>query len=332
MTASELREPVEAASGPLIVALDVGGTKVAAGVVSLPDDGSMPSVSGRRSVPTRAQEGGAALLERMVALAGAVLDECAGRGLAVAGIGIAAAGVPDSRTGRIISATDILPGWAGQDVYGAFRAAYDLPVHMIGDVGAHGLGEAVYGAGRDGGVVLSIGVGTGIGGAIVIGGRLFAGAHGMAGHAGHVASGAGEGFLCSCGTRSGHIEPVASGGGLASLYNATLPEGVRRADDGRDVCLRARRGEAYAVDVLRRGGRALGACVAGMANLIDPDVVVCSGSVVDAGEPWWEGLREGYADGALPLVASVPLRRGSLGGDAPLIGAAHALRTDGVVR
>ena len=329
---------------PAYLAFDIGGTKIASGLVTLPADGcaqgAVPAVSHERAIPTEASRGGDSIRERLVALGAEQLRRAADDGIEVAGIGIAAAGVPDSATGEIVSATDILPGWKGQNLYCAFASVSDLPVYMVGDVGAHGLGEAGYGAGRGAGIVLSIGVGTGIGGAIVVDGRLFQGAHGVAGHAGHVPAALGRGFLCSCGTTDGHIEPVASGTGLRDLYNHRLKElsavrGGADADaspqlpapaaDGADVARRAADGEGLARDTLVDSARALGACIGGMGNLIDPDVIVVSGSVVKAGPFWWDALREGFADSALPLVRPTPLVEGLLGGDAPLIGAAVAV-------
>ncbi|KFI47966.1 ROK family protein [Bifidobacterium biavatii] len=329
-------------SGPVsstYLTFDIGGTKVASGFVTLPiaADGT-PAVTGRCEMPTEAARGGDDLRERIVALAVRQLERAAAEGLTIAGVGIAAAGVPDSETGVIVAATDILPGWCGQRIYDAFARVTDLPVRMIGDVGAHGLGEASYGAGRGKSVVLSIGVGTGIGGAIVTDGMLFTGAHGVAGHAGHVPSALGRGFPCSCGTREGHIEPVASGTGLKDLYNRRC-EAMRAGETttadgdggvpepvagGADVAARASAGEALACEVLADSARALGECIGGMGNLVDPDVIVVSGSVVKAGPIWWDALRAGFAESALALVKSTPLVEGELGGDAPLIGAAVA--------
>lgn len=325
---------MSAGAAPTYLAFDIGGTKVASGFVTLPASANAntgadgrPEVTARCEIPTEAARGGEDLKNRIVAFAVRQLERAEAEGVAIAGVGIAAAGVPDSETGEIVSATDILPGWRGQRIYDAFAAVTDLPVHMIGDVGAHGLGEATYGAGRGRGVVLSIGVGTGIGGAIVVDGALFTGAHGVAGHAGHVPSALGRGFLCSCGTLEGHIEPVASGTGLKDLYNARCDaEEGEPVADGSQVAARAAAGEPLAVGVIEDSARALGECIGGMGNLIDPDVIVVSGSVVKAGPLWWNALRAGFEDSALQLVRSAPLVEGELGGAAPLIGAAVAVR------
>lgn len=326
------------------LAFDIGGTKIAYGLVTLPElscsknianteniadtadtaNCAIPFVQDYGSIPTEASKGGEDIKNRLVAKAKQILEEAQKNGITISGIGIAAAGVPNSKTGEIVAATNILPGWRGQRIYDAFKSVTDLPVYMIGDVGGHGLGEAIYGAGRGKSIVLSIGIGTGIGGAIIINGKLFTGAHSVAGHAGHVVSDLGVGFDCSCGAHAGHIEPVASGTGLATLYNRDLPEGVHPAQNGYEVCVYANEGQPHAKETLARSAKALGECVAGMANLIDPDVIVLSGSVVEAGNIWWDAMRAGFEDSALALVKSTPILKGKLGGTAPLIGAAFA--------
>lgn len=154
-----------AAGAATYLAFDIGGTKIASGFVTLPDEnsahadcGRKPRVEAQCEIPTEASRGGDDIRERLTAFASRQLARARDEGAVIRGIGIAAAGVPDSRTGVIVSATDILPGWRGQRIYDAFAKVTDLPVHMVGDVGAHGLGEAGYGAGRGHGIVLSIGV------------------------------------------------------------------------------------------------------------------------------------------------------------------------------
>ncbi|WP_241227282.1 ROK family protein [Bifidobacterium callimiconis] len=306
------------------LAFDIGGTKIASGVVSLPPADSLatPLVEDVTEIPTLADRGGDDVRERLVEFAARRLEQCVEAGVDIAGVGIGSAGVVDSGTGVILSATDLMPGWAGQHIAAAVGEATGLPVHMVGDVGAHGLGEATYGAGREYPTMLSVGVGTGIGGAYVDHGRLITGAHGVAGHVGHMPHGLGAGMRCSCGTTCGHIEPVASGTGIADLFESRRPDDVPPATNAAEISRRAAAGEAYATEILSMSARALGECLAGMGSLIDPAVIVLSGSVVNAGEVWWKALREGFADGALPRVRTTPLLRGQLGGNAPLIGAA----------
>lgn len=307
------------------LAFDIGGTKIASGLVTFPSEGDAVCES-VRSVPTRAMDGGDSVMERLAACARVMLDMARAQGRKILGIGVGSAGVVDSDNGIIVSATSLMPGWAGQEIGHVLGEACRMPVHVVGDVGAHGLGEALYGAGKPYASILSVGVGTGIGGAYVDHGVLMSGAHGVAGHVGHMPHPLGRGVLCSCGTTSGHIEPVASGTGLAALYNLRRLANIAPVADGREVVCRAAEGERLAIDVLRDSARALGECLAGLGNLFDPEAIVLSGSVVGAGRLWWGALQEGFQDGALLLVRQTPLIQGALGDAAPLIGAAAACR------
>ncbi|TCD54257.1 ROK family protein [Alloscardovia theropitheci] len=311
---------------------DIGGTKVASACVSFDMDGTY-HVSHHDRIATQAERGGADVLRRIVEFVGKRLEFAREEHIEISGIGIGSAGVVDSASGRILTATDTMPGWAGSEVVAAIRelpAAQNMPIYMVGDVGAHGLGESLCGVGRGYKGVLSIGIGTGIGGAVISQGILHTGAHGVAGHVGHMTHPLGRGIMCSCGTRAGHIEPVASGTGLATLYNVRreqeLELGVEVAANGADVVHRMEQGEEFAQSVVAESARALGECIAGMGNLIDPDIIVLSGSVTKAGKIWWNALRAGFEDSALPLVAQTPVVEGILGDDAPLIGAATAIR------
>lgn len=307
------------------LAFDIGGTKIATGFVTL-ETGASPRVEAVHTVPTEAVRGGNDVLRRIVALAAARIDESDD----ITAVGIGSAGVVDPDTGTIVSSTDLMPDWAGQPLGAAVAAATGLPVAVVNDVVAHGLGEAVHGAGRGYARVLSVGVGTGIGGALIEDGRAVPGAHGVAGHIGHIVHGLGQGVRCSCGTQCGHVEPVASGTGIGTLYNLKKPAGAAPASDGKAVAELAAAGDPYATQILAMSARALGEALGGAANLLDPDAIVISGSVVRSGDVWWHALREGFADGAMALTAPTPLLDGRLGGDAPLVGAAVAAsrRTD----
>ena len=306
-----------------ILAFDLGGTKIASGMVTFAADGTLaggaPQVT---SVPTNAAEGGPAVLQRLVDLASSQLAELG----AVDAIGVGSAGVVDSAQGMIVSSTDFIPGWTGQRLADALHKVQTAPVTVVNDVVAHGLGEAHYGAGVGYSRVLSVGVGTGIGGALIVDGQPVFGAHDVAGHIGHVMHPLGRGVPCSCGTACGHIEPVASGTGLATLYAMRCGDATTTIANGRDVCELAEAGEPLAISVLTEAGHALGEALGGAANLIDPDVIVISGSVTNAGAVWWEALRAGFEDSALQRTRTIPLVEGVLGGNAPLIGAAAAAR------
>lgn len=290
-----------------ILVIDIGGTKIRAGLV----DGDR--VVSSRSIPTEAARGADHVLSRVVG----IREGFAGyEGVAVACAGVIA-------DGRVISATDLLPGWKGTDVGGALAEATGVPVTVLGDVHAHGMGEAFIGAGAGHSSCLTVAVGTGIGGAFVEDGRLATGAHHLAGHIGHVSTGLAAGLVCSCG-RIGHIEPLASGSGVMDRYEALT--GVRLG--GKEIDERAEAGEEAAVRVHHGAAFGLGEVLASVANMIDPAVIVLSGSMTRSGKGWWDALAEGFASSAMELAKDTPILLGTLGDDAPLLGAAFQFRKE----
>lgn len=296
-----------------IIAVDVGGTKVACGIVTF--DGTAPVVRAVEEVPTDAQRGGQAVLATVVAAVRAAQIRADWE---VSGIGVSSAGVIDPRTGVVTFANDLMPGWGGIPLGPELQRELGLSTSVMGDVHAHALGEARWGAGRDYASCLVVAVGTGIGGAFVERGSVMLGAHNVAGHVGHVACAEAVGIPCACGA-VGHLEPVASGPGIAAEY-------ARRTDvvvDGRETVRRAGAGDSDAIAAVSRAGRALGSTLGSLCNVLDPAAVILSGSVATSGKIWRDALDDGFAAQAMAPVAATPVVMGRLGGDAPLVGAAE---------
>ena len=294
------------------VGVDIGGTKIAAALVTL---GSQPVLSNQTKLPTPATEGAEAVVGAVITLVRKVLGEAAVSPLAVA---IASAGVVDPVSGTIVSATDLISGWAGTALAQQVSEAVGLPVYVLGDVQAHGLGEHVYGAGDGYASSLLIGIGTGVGGAVVEGDSVRFGANGAAGHLGHIPAHRAVGIPCSCGT-SGHIEGIASGPSITRAYGKAT--GQER--DAKTVDDLAEAGEEGAVTVVTEAGLATGETLGALANVWDPDVIIVSGSVANSGRVWWDAVETGFKTEALKAVSGTQIKRGTLGGGAPLIGAAH---------
>ncbi len=209
---------------PLVVAIDIGGTKVGGAYVS---GGSEPVVSGRTSFHTAQTGGGMGLVDAVVGLVDKLITDAPGP---VRGLGVGSAGVIDPETGVVTSATDLIPDWAGSPFGPALRAAFGLPMALTGDVLAHAIGEDRFGAGRDYGSALAVAVGTGIGGAFVTRSGTRSGTRGLAGHVGHVRHPYARDLVCSCG-RTGHVEAIASGTGISEEYERI----TGRYLDGRGV-------------------------------------------------------------------------------------------------
>lgn len=310
-------------SGRSLLALDIGGTKIAAALVDLDGRGAAASARIRVSerVPTPAGRGRDGVLGAALDLAGRVVgDE------KITAVGIGSAGVVDPAHGVVTSATDAIPGWSGADLSGVFGAAFGVAVAALNDVHAHALGEARFGAGRGARSMLLVAVGTGIGGAHVIDGGVITGAHHVAGHLGHVPCRAAGDLTCTCG-RPGHLEALASGPATLAAYRraggvADSTEQIARLAAATDP-----HGSPLARGVLAASGRAVGEMIGGMLNVLDPDVVVLTGGMAASGDLWHGAVEEGRRRTAMDPVASTPLVPASGGVEAALLGAAvHAVR------
>ena len=299
-------------SAAVVASLDIGGTKIAAGLVD-----RAGTVLARVRTDTPAAGGADAVLRAASDLVAALVEDERRR---VVALGVGSAGVIDPVSGIVTSATDALPGWAGTDLRGRLTAASGLPVTVRNDVHVHALGEAVHGAGAGHESVLFVAVGTGIGGGLVVRvlpGGVLLGSHAAAGHVGHLPSPPAAGLACSCGG-TGHLEAVASGPALVEV----LRRAGHEVADLREVARRAAAGDRAAVEVIELGGRAVGAAVGGLVNVLDPSVVVVGGGVTNLGERWWTSLRTAAAVEVLPALRGTPVLSSSLGDDAALLGAA----------
>lgn len=304
-----------------VVAIDIGGTKVASALVTL-GDGQVPRVEGYGKLPTEAKLGGKHVLEVVIESVRRIVEVAGGK---VDGIGVSTGGVVDPLTGDITYANEMMPGWGGTHLGAKLNAVFGVPVRVMNDVHAHAFGEASWGAGRGMGSAFVCAVGTGIGGAFVDHGRLLLGAHGAATNIGHVTCTDAAGVPCQCGGM-GHVETIACGPGILARYielggDPLQPDGM--PTDGADISRLAEEGDEAARTAEARSGHALGEVLGSMVNMFDPECVILSGSVAKCGPVWHAALKSGWDEAVMPPQASTPIRDGSLGDDAPLIGAAQ---------
>jgi glucokinase len=329
------REPVGAG---WFLGLDIGGSKVRAGLVS--PDGAVSARAELRQAAT----GPEGVLDAARSLADRLLGDAAsgiGEPVAVGGIGVASAGVVDTATGRILSAVETIPRWAGTEVGRILEEHTGLPTVVENDVNAVAVAESRAGAAAGATSVLVVAVGTGIGGALVVGGRLHRGATCSAGELGHVPvdvfGSEATGGRCTCGL-TGHLESVASGPAIAARYArrtgrpaATLEDVVSamtaaggEATDG--VAADGVADQAHAAEVVSEGAVALGRVLGGFANAFDPEVIVLSGGVLALGPGYLRQVEAALRAEALPGPRTVRLVEAAFGNDAGLIGAAFAAR------
>jgi predicted NBD/HSP70 family sugar kinase len=301
----------EDAAGAYAIGLDVGGTKIAGGVVAL-DSGD---VLLRRAMPTRPERGGGPVLDDVLALAELLRDEATARGVRVCGAGMGVAELVDL-AGNVTSGHMI--DWRGMPV--RQRLARIAPAAVESDVRAHALAEARYGAGQPFRLFVFVTVGTGISCCLVQDGRPYAGARGNA----LVLASSPLTTICSeCGAELHPVlEEFASGPALVQRYNQL---GAARAQRAEAVLAAAASGSLWAVWVVGSAGAALGVSVGWLVNVLDPEAVIVGGGLGLAGGLYWEhfvaATREHiWADASRDL----PILMAALGPDAGLIGAAIA--------
>lgn len=295
-----------------VIGIDIGGTKIAGAVMTMAADTF--EIVEVRHVSTPA--GPENVMQAVIALCVTLYDS----DTSVAAIGIGAAGQIDTAQGVVSHAVETIPGWAGMAIRERVQAVVPLLVRVDNDVNAMALAETNYGAGRAYRHSLLLTVGTGVGGALVMDGRLWYGAHWNGGELGHVLVDWRSDRRCTCGAR-GHLEAYAAGPAIAADYCERI--GTKQRLDLRYVSQQAAAGDPQAQAAICQGAQILGAAVAGLANAFDPEAVIIGGGVPNLGARWWSPLRETFAASVFPHLRDLPLLSAELGEQATLIGAAR---------
>ncbi len=298
--------------------LDVGNTRLSAALVA--PEGDIVSLR-RCDAPPSAD----ATIDVLVALAGEMQADAEGTPRAV---GIGFGGPVDTRTGEV-RASFLSSGWEGLPLGRLMAERLGIVTWLANDADAAGLGEATFGAGRGASSLLYVNVGTGVGGAVILDGRLHLGANSSAGEIGHMVV-CPDGPLCECGRR-GCVQALSSGTAVARHARALLAvEGAmsalaelpREEITGAHVGEAAREGDALAEDAVGEAARWLGLALANAADLLDPERIVIGGGVVDRGEVFLAQTRASFRSHAFGPAAATEIVQAELGYDAGVIGAA----------
>ncbi|MEG3628264.1 ROK family protein [Streptomyces poriticola] len=303
----------------LVAALDIGGTKIAGALV---DGAGRILVRAQRATPAR-QDGDTVMRAVQEVLGELTASPLWGRARAV---GIGSAGPVDATAGTVSPVN--VPGWRDYPLVRRVRAVTGgLPVELIGDGVAITAAEHWQGAARGHANALCMVVSTGVGGGLVLNGRLHPGPTGNAGHIGHISVDL-DGDPCPCGAR-GCVERIASGPNIA---RRALEGGWRPGPDGDRsavaVAAAARRGDPVARASFERAARALAAGIAATATLVEIDIAVIGGGVAKAGEVLFTPLRKALTEYAtLSFVQRLVVAPARTGTDAGLVGAAAAVLT-----
>jgi glucokinase len=299
----------------VIGAVDIGGTKIAVGIV---DDAGR--VLSKLESPTDAHRGYSNGLERII---GMLQDTVQDSGVEISGIGIGSTGMVYPFSGAF-GDVDFLPGWQGNNPVEDLARAFNVTVALENDADASALGEASWGAGKGKSRLVYVTIGTGIGGGIILDGQLYRGAdmaHPEIGH--HVVDPSGP--LCSCGFR-GCWESLATGPSLVAWLKMNAPADHRYPADvtAKQICQLAQRGDELARRAVEREAYYLGLGLANLVSLFVPDVIVLGGSVMKSAALFLDGIRKVISQGCrfVPFEKT-ELALASLGEDANLIGAAR---------
>ena len=298
--------------GATTLALDIGGTKIAAGLVDA--NGQLLQQNRQPTPRTDDPEQVWAAAERTIA------DALNAAGGTVSGVGISSAG-PIDLPGGTVSPVNI-PAWLGFPIRDRVAAMVPgVPVRLAGDGLCMALGEHWLGAGKGARFMLGMVVSTGIGGGLVLDGVPYDGRTGNAGHVGHMVVDI-DGPACSCGSR-GCVEAIASGPHLAAWAREQGWAGA----DAKELAEAAASGNDIALQAFRRAARAIAAMIASVGAVCDLDLVVIGGGVANSGpvlfDPLGQALRV-YA--TLDFIRGLRVLPAQLGGDAGLVGAAALLR------
>ena len=281
----------------LIVGIDIGGTKVAGGLVT--PQGRLVKSS---IVPTRADRGFKASFGQVVTLIDNLIAQAGGKEK-IGGIGICAPGPLNPRTGVILNAPN-LPEWRNIPLARMIERRYKIPAKVENDANAAGLAEVLFGAAVGYRDIFYVTVSTGIGTGIIVNKKIYHGKNGVAGEGGHVTIDYHSPYRCGCGTL-GCIEALAAGPAMARRARVrleqehTTPSLLRELTHGqlgritpKMIEDAARAGDRVAKTVIDETGFYLGVWLAGMITLLDPEAIVIGGGVARIGKPLFRKIRE----------------------------------------
>jgi glucokinase len=304
-------------SASALGAVDIGGTKIAVGVVD-----RSGRVLKQAAFPTEVAGGFDRAIEQIKKL----LSECTQlAGVELCGVGIGCAGPVDATIGILRNANN-LAGWEGGNPVEILSRAFGVPAAMENDADAAALGEMVWGAGKCCGRLVYVTVGTGIGVSVILDGRIYRGLGQCHPEIGHVVIDPG-GPVCSCGSR-GCWESCASGPAMTEWLNNHAPADYARENlTAQEICERAEAGDGWARWAVEHEAFYLGLGVANLVLSFAPDAIVLGGSVMKSTHLFMARIQEIVARNCtLVPYQQTQIRPSSLGADAALVGAAQVWR------
>ncbi len=309
-----------------VLAIDLGGTKVLTAIIS--DQGQ---VMAKERCLTLADEGPEAVINRILLAVDHLLSQRNINLSQLGGISIAAAGAIDFEKG-LITLSPHLPGWHDVPLRDIVKEKYKVNTFLINEASAAALGEHYFGAGRGINNLILLTVGTGIGGGIIINGKLYSGASGSAGEIGHMTIDV-NGPRCSCGN-TGCLETLVSGTAVAKEAIKRIRQGERSSITeivggkvenitAEKVSLAAQGGDSLALEVILKAAAYLGVGLVNLANIFNPEMIIIGGGMAKMGDLLLNPARQVVRERAFQLSAQVvQIVPAQLGDDAGVLGAA----------
>ncbi|PWB75936.1 hypothetical protein C3F09_01360 [candidate division GN15 bacterium] len=306
--------------------IDIGGTNIKYGLVD-----ARGKVLFKEQRPTMVEKGAEPLMHLVANIAERLLYHAAEDDYDVKWLGVGTPGAVDGRTGKVISLSPNIDGWQGMEIGQILRERVNLPVYVDNDVNAMALAESRFGAAVGYKMVVCVAVGTGVGGGIVVDGKLWRGANHTAGEIGHMSINV-NGPACRCGNK-GCMEVYCSSAAMLTLAKAKwhneIPPTINDVLDGsldnlsiKKLFAAAKKEDETALSVINETAQLLGLGLAGVVNLLNPDIVVIGGGVADGGAGYVETVAAEIRKRSFSTATeNLRIARASLGNDAGFIGA-----------
>jgi len=310
----------------LVLAIDLGGTKIAAGLVS-----NKGEIISQGYLLALAKEGPEAVVKRLFSVAHRTLERAGIKVSRLKGIGIAAAGALDVKRG-LVTASPNLPGWRNVPLSDIMTERLGVKAYLINDASAAVFGEHCFGAGKGIANLIYLAIGTGIGGGIIIDGQLYVGVDGCAGEIGHMTVDV-NGQRCNCGN-VGCLETLASGTAMAKEAIKCLSRGEKSSlvilakgklenITAKMIAQAARQGDSLARGVIAKAAHYLGVGMVNLVDIFNPELIIVGGGVAQMGDLFLEPARRVVRERAFSLPAhTVRIVRAKLGNNSGIIGAA----------
>ena len=294
----------------MILSIDIGGTAVKMGLID-----QAGTIHARHEASVCYDSYQTPILTTVIREAKAFL---ARENAAIEGIGVSATGQVDDRAGVVIGTNGKIPHYEGSQIKREMEAEFGVPVFALNDANAAALGECFIGRAKGVENVLMITLGTGVGGGIVLGGRIFGGTRGIAGELGHIPLYA-DGIPCACGSR-GCYESYAATTALVRLAKEATGEAEM---NGRIIFSRAAEGDEVMLGILDRWIGDISAGIVGLVHTFNPQMVLIGGGVSSQEELLIKPLRERILGPVMPRFSEgLQVEAAILGNDAGMIGAA----------